>query len=416
MRFIYSILIYIIAPFIPLYLIKRAKKNPDYKLFWNERFGFNLQNKTNLPIIWIHAVSVGETRAVAKLIELLELQYPNYQIMLTQMTPTGRNTAKALYPNAYLHYLPYDMPRAVINFYKTFKPAIGLIMETEIWPNLIYYARKFQIPLFLVNARLSDRSFSSYYKARFMIRPVLNNLAGILCQDTNTSNNFKQLGYSGKLDIMGSIKFDLTVDQSHYALADFLKGTNFTRKIVAFGSTRDGEEQLILDAMPDQFEHLLLIIPRHPERFIEVEQLLINKNLKYQKRSANETLKPDTQVLLGDSLGEIFAYYIMSDMVVMGCSFASLGGQNLIEPMYLHKPVIFGPSMYNFMQISKDALDMECALQVNNISDCFILLNKLLKESTEYQKLSDNCSTFISRYQGASQIIIDHIKSYQLYK
>ncbi len=416
MRFIYSILIYLIAPFIPLYLIKRAKKNPDYKLFWNERFGFNLQNKTHRPIIWIHAVSVGETRAVAKLIELLGVQYPDYQIMLTQMTPTGRNTAKILYPNTYLHYLPYDMPHAVINFYKTFKPAIGLIMETEIWPNLIYYAKKFQVPLFLVNARLSDRSFRSYYKACFVIRPVLDNLTGILCQDTNTRNNFNKLGYSGQLDIMGSIKFDLTVDQSHYALAGFLKGTNFTRKIIAFGSTREGEEQLILDAMPDQFEHLILIIPRHLERFIEVEQLLINKNLKYQKRSANESLKPDTQVLLGDSLGEMFAYYIMSDIVVMGGSFVPFGGQNLIEPLYLHKPVIFGTSMYNFMQISKDALDMECALQANNISECFVLLNRLLNEPTKYQKLSKNCNKFISRYQGASQIVIDHIKSYKLYK
>ena len=415
MRIIYSILIYLIAPFIPLYLTKRAKKNSDYKLFWNERFGFNLQNKTNHPIIWIHAVSVGETRAVSKLIELLELQYPDYKIMLTQMTPTGRNTAKKLYPNAYLHYIPYDMPHAVINFYKTFKPVIGLIMETEIWPNLIYYAKKLQIPLFLINARLSDRSFRSYYKARFMIIPVLNNLKGILCQDINTNNNFKQLGYSGKLDIMGSIKFDLTVDKSNYVLANFLKSTNFIRKIIAFGSTRNGEEQLILDAMPTNFEHLIIIIPRHPERFKDVEQLLINKNLKYQKRSANQVIKNDTQVILGDSLGEIFAYYIMADIVIIGGSFLPLGGQNIIEPLYVHKPVIFGASMYNFMQISKDALDTGCALQVNNILECFILIDRLLKEPTKYKELSDNCSTFISRYQGASQIVIDHIKAYDLY-
>ena len=403
---------YLISPFIWLYLNKRAKKNPDYKLFWNERFGFCLKNKSSRPIVWIHAVSVGETRAVTKLIELLELHYPNYQIMLTQMTPTGRNTAKSLYPNVTVHYIPYDMPHAVINFYKTFKPTVGLLMETEIWPNLIFYAKKFQIPLFLVNARLSDKSFKSYYKARFVIRPVLDNLTGILCQDSHTANNFKQLGFSGQLDIMGSIKFDLTVDEKHYELAKFLKGSNFGRKIVAFGSTREGEEKLILDALPDNFEHTLLIVPRHPERFDEVEKLLIDKKLKYQKRSDNKELESETQVLLGNSLGEMFAYYIMSDVAVMGGSFAPLGGQNLIEPLFLHKPVILGPSTYNFLKISKDAMNMGCALQVNDLVECFVELGKLLNDSNKYNKLEESCETFISRYQGASQKAMKHIEQY----
>ena len=412
MRYIYSFLLYLISPLICIYLNKRAKKNPDYKMFWNERFGISLKNNISRPIIWIHAVSVGETRAVAKLIELIEASYPNYQVLLTQMTPTGRDTAQKLYQNVVVHYVPYDMPHAVINFYKTFKPVIGLIMETEIWPNLIFYAKKFKIPLFLVNARLSDKSFHSYYKARFIIRPVLNNLTGILCQDAHTANNFKQLGFSGKLDIMGSIKFDLAIDKRHYTLAQFLKGTDFTRKIVTFGSTRIGEENLILDALPNNFDHMLIIVPRHPERFYEVEQLLIDKKLKYQKRSDNKVLSPETQVLLGDSLGEMFTYYIMSDIAVMGGSFEPLGGQNLIEPLFLHKPVIFGPSMFNFLKISKDALDMSCALQVNSVTNCFIELNRLLNDSVEYKKMEDNCSEFIKLYQGASQKVMKHLEKY----
>jgi 3-deoxy-D-manno-octulosonic-acid transferase len=413
MRYIYSLILYLIAPFIPLYLNKRAKKNPDYALYWSERFGFGLQNNITRPIIWIHAVSVGETRAIAKLVELIESNYPNYQILLTQMTPTGRHTAKTLYPNAHLHYIPYDMPHAVINFYKTFKPALGLIMETEIWPNLIFYAKKFQTPLFLINARLSDRSFNSYYKVRFMMRPILNNLTGILCQDKNSANNFKQLGFNGQLDIIGNTKFDIIIDKKKYnVLAQFLKGSDNKRKIVAFASTRDGEEKLILDALPNNLEYLILIIPRTPERFSAVEELIINKNLKYQKRSDNLALKEDTQVLLGNSLGEMFAYYLMSDIAVIGGSFVDLGGQNLIEPLYLHKPVIFGPSMYNFLQISKDALDINCAIQATNIAECFVLIDKLFKHPTEYQNLSANCNKFISCYQGASQKTINHIKKF----
>src|SRR3990167_9130549 len=148
MRYLYSCLLYLIAPFIPVYLYKRAKKNPDYSLHWNERFGFNLKNNSKKPIVWLHAVSVGETRAISKIVELLTKNYPQYKILITQMTPTGRATAKQLYPQAILHYIPYDLPHAVINFYKTFKPQIGIIMETEIWPNLIHYAKQYNIPLF----------------------------------------------------------------------------------------------------------------------------------------------------------------------------------------------------------------------------------------------------------------------------
>ena len=142
MRFIYSYLLYLVIPMTKSYLKKRAKKNPDYLLFWNERFGKNLVNKSTKPIIWIHAVSVGETKAMYKLVKLIEENYPNYQLLITQMTPTGRKTAGELYPNAILHYIPYDIPKFIKNFYKTFKPKIGLIMETEIWPNLIYYSNK----------------------------------------------------------------------------------------------------------------------------------------------------------------------------------------------------------------------------------------------------------------------------------
>ncbi|MBY0379899.1 MAG: hypothetical protein K2P99_05805 [Burkholderiales bacterium] len=163
MIFLYSIIVYIISPFIPLYLFKRSYKNKNYRFFWKERFGFGLKKFTNKPIIWLHSVSVGETRAMGKMVEIITNKYPIYQILITVMTPTGRLTAETLYPNAIIKYIPYDMPHAVNNFYKIYKPKVGLIMETEIWPNIIYFAKKLDIPILLVNARLSDKSFNSYF-------------------------------------------------------------------------------------------------------------------------------------------------------------------------------------------------------------------------------------------------------------
>ena len=180
MRFIYSLLIYIIAPFIPFYLKKRAKKNPKYSEFWKERFGFNLKNTSTKPIIWLHAVSVGETRAMYKLVYLLHEKYPQYQLLITSMTPTGRDTASNLYPFANLHYLPYDLPHAINSFYNTFKPVIGVIMETEVWPNLLHSAKNHNIPLYIINARLSDKSLRGYFKAKWIILPALNTVTSIL--------------------------------------------------------------------------------------------------------------------------------------------------------------------------------------------------------------------------------------------
>ena len=414
MRYLYSAIFYIMIPFILLYLKKRGIKNQNYNLFWRERLGFNLVNRVSKPIIWIHAVSVGETRALAKLIMLIEVNYPQYQLLITHMTPTGMATAKSLYPNAISHYLPYDLPHAMANFYKTFQPSLGLIMETEIWPNLIYYANRYMIPLYLINARLSDRSFSAYCKIKWMIKPVLNNLSGILSQDHNSANNFTQLGFSGYLEVVGNIKFDIAIDENSSTTATFLKQNIINKKIVVFASTRDGEEKLILDALPKNMDYLVLIIPRHPERFMEVQKLIIDKNLNWQKRSSAQPIKLDTQIMLGDSMGEMFAYYALSDIAVIGGSFKDFGGQNLLEPISLNKPVIFGPDMTNFANIAKNAKAYKCAVEANNISECFQIINQLFKNKEEYNNLSHNCTNFINHYQGASLAIMDVIKKHLL--
>lgn len=419
MRYLYSFLMYVLALFAPLYFKKILRKDPNYKKNLHERFGFKLVNNSSKPIIWIHAVSVGETRAIAKLVELINQNYPRYQILITQMTATGRATAASLYPNAILHYIPFDMPHAIINFYKTFKPKLGLIMETEIWPNLIYYSKLYNTPLYLINARLSIKSYQTYLKIKFFIKPILSNFKGILCQDQLTVENFKKLGYTNLLNIVGNIKFDLLINTSKFEVENFLmqkiknSSSNETnnKKIVVFASTRDGEEQIILENIPQNTNYLIVIVPRHPERFRLVENLIKeHKRFKYQKRSDNVSIESDTQILLGDSLGEMFVYYKMADIAVIGGSFVNFGGQNLIEPIFMNKPVIIGASTYNFAKVTKDAMENGCAIKVDNIQECFIKINELLADFASYTVMVNNCNEFTKKYQGASARIMNIVK------
>lgn len=406
MIFIYSFLLYLISPLLPLYLKYRGKKNPDYLLNWNERFGINLKTSSN-KVIWIHAVSVGETRATIKLIKLLSESYPEYQILITNMTPTGRKTAKSLFPNAIVHYIPYDLYFSVRKFYKTFKPAIGIIMETEIWPNLIWQSKKFKIPLYLANARLSDRSYNGYNRFKYLLMPVINQLKGILCQEENTLNNFKNLGYTRDLTIVGNTKFDLELPENFLSVKESLNKIIDNRKIICFASTRDGEEDLILDNIDLSLDVIYLIIPRHPERFSLLAETLEKRLIKYIRRSQNKPLAKDDKIIIGDSMGEMLAYYAISEIVVIGGSINDFGGQNPLEAFFMDKPVLFGKSMYNFSKIAKDSLDIGCAIQFDNIQNLKKIIDDLLINDDLYCQLKNKCKLFMDKYQGASQKICD---------
>lgn len=410
MRFLYSLFSYLMTPFILFYLKERSKGNRDYKLFWGERFGVGLKYEVKKPVIWLHAVSVGETRAMQKMYALLQTKFPNHQILITTMTPTGRQTAKSLYKDAIVHYIPYDMPHAVKKFYKVFKPEIGIIMETEIWPNLLYYANMHAIKIYLVNARLSVKSYKSYKRISFILSKFINYFDAILCQDKNTENRFKDLNYTGTTAVLGNTKFDLVLSGIDEAFIAKARKSNPARKIIIFASTREKEESLILKNLPVDSTFLVVIVPRHPERFSLIEKLIQDNGIKYQKRSSNEEIENDTQILLGDSMGEMFMYYKMADVAVIGGSFNHGGGQNIIEPIYVSKPVIFGPSMYNFTKVSSDALDDGCALQVKNMKQCFDKVNDLLKNQLTYDQMVINCELFVGKHQGASEKIINFIE------
>ena len=405
MRLIYSFLVYLLAPLIPFYLKWRGRKNPDYLTNWHERFGFKLKKSASKPIIWLHSVSVGETRAMAKLIEIIEKNLSNYQILITTMTPTGRKTAQNLYPQAIVHYIPYDFPYAVKKFYTNFKPKIGIIMETEIWPNLIYYAAKNEVALYLVNARLSERSYRGYNRFKWCLLPILNKFKGIFSQDEATYNNFLKLGYTGTSAIVGNTKFDLILNDDFDTKLEKFKTLFGSRKVVTLASSRDGEEEIILNNLELKKEIIYLIIPRHPERFATLEELLIQRKITYQKRSANQLINSNTQVVIGDSMGEMLAYYAISYIVLVGGSFKDFGGQNLIEAIYMQVPVIFGPSTFNFKLIAQNALKEGCAIQIQELNNLNAILDKYINTSDDYNLLKRNCQNFINQYQGASQKI-----------
>lgn len=411
MRKIYSALTYLVAPLLPLYLKKRGKKNPAYLDNWHERFGYKLSNPTTKPIIWLHSVSVGETRAMQKLVELITDKLPEYQLLITTMTPTGRATAHELYPQAIVHYVPYDLSFCVTQFYKTFKPQIGLIMETEIWPNLIHFGHKNNIPLYLVNARLSDRSCRGYKRFNWALMPIINQLTGILCQDEATKVNFTKLNYQGKLQVIGNTKFDLVITAMIKERIEVFKTMFGHRKIVTFASTRDGEEELFLNNLKLESDILYLMIPRHPERFVVLEDLLKQRKISYQKRSDKQNISPTTQIVIGDSMGEMLAYYAISYLVVIGGSFTDCGGQNPIEAIFMGVPVIFGASMYNFAEVAKNCLNDECGIQVTDITKLNCVINDLIMNHQHYQRLNDSCSKFTSKYQGASAKIFNELSS-----
>ncbi len=407
MRLIYSLITYLLAPILPLYLMKRGRKNPAYLCNWNERFGINLANSCQKPIIWLHSVSVGETRAMQKLVELISSNLSNYQILITTMTPTGRQTAQTLYPQAIVHYIPYDISFCVKSFYKNFKPKIGIIMETEIWPNLIYFAERSKTSIYLVNARLSNRSFRGYNRFKLALLPILNKFNGILCQDVNTENNFSKLGYNGNLQTVGNTKFDLVFDDSNKDKVIELKKIFDNRKIITFASTRDGEEEILLNNIDLNQDVIYLIIPRHLERFIELELLIIKHNINFCKRSDNTKINPETKLVIGDSMGEMLAYYALSYLVVIGGSFKDFGGQNPIEAIYMGKPVIFGSSMFNFSDVAINSVKFGCAIQITSASELENTINKLIFNTNEYALLQKCCSRFIDEYCGASQKIFN---------
>jgi len=402
-RLFYTLMLYLGMPLVMLRLFWRARKQPGYLQHIQERFGYYQNFPTGMPCIWVHAVSVGETRAAAPLIQSLRERYPGHQILLTHMTPTGRETGDALFGGQVVQaYLSYDLPGAVARFVKHFRPVAGVLMETEIWPNLVQACRDKSVPLYLVNARLSEYSHSGYRRAGRLISDALQGFSAIAAQTAADAARLMDLGAANVI-VSGNLKFDQELPAAQLEQGQRWRASAASRRVILAASTREGEEKLLLDALAQTGggSALWVIVPRHPQRFDEVAEMIEARGMQLQRRSKGMTFDSTVQVLLGDSMGEMPAYFGLSDIVLMGGSFMDFGSHNLIEPCAAGKPVIVGPSTYNFSEVADEAVSAGAALRSKDINQAVELALQLADDEAACRRMGDAGAAFAAAHRGA---------------
>lgn len=409
MRYCYTWLFALAIPFILLRLAWRGYKAPAYWQRWNERFGFYRINSTQ-NVIWLHTVSVGEVEAATPLIKILAKHYPQNKILLTTTTPTGSARVTANFSDAVEHvYLPYDLPSIIGRFIKHFKPAIAIILETEIWPNLYRGCMLNNIPLTLVNARLSDKSMAGYRLLPSLIKQTLTGVHKIAAQTDADRARFIALGVkTAKVQTTGNIKFDLDIPRTILQQGQMLRQMIFCDRLVwIIASTHQGEEEIFLKLythLKKQFPALLLVlVPRHPERFTTIKNLCNQHRLKTILRSSNMPCHNDTDVYIGDTMGELKLLYVAADISFVGGSMVPIGGHNVLEPAALGVPVMFGSFMENFKSIANGLLAQDAAVQCHNKEEIIQTFCQLATDKQRLQQLVERGKKFVLQNQGALQ-------------
>ena len=394
-RRVYAALLYVLIPLLPIYLLLRSRKQPEYRHHWAERFACYGAARVapQARRIWLHAVSLGETRATKPLVDALFEQHHDMHIILTCHTPTGRAAGQELFQQ-YLSdgrmtqvYVPYDLNPLLNRFFTTFAPTDVWVMETEVWPNMIAQCVRRNIPISLINGRLSDKTLRQTQKWPKLMGNAYAGFTRVCAQTEADAQRYRQIGVvNEQLHVTGNLKFDMTIPSEQVAKGERIKALLADKRIVMLASSREGEETLWLEAIrryeqthPQEVATIQWwVVPRHPQRFNEVAQLLQNSGksvLRTSEWSAqlSEASLQQADIVLGDTMGEMFTYYAIADVVLMGGTWLPYGGQNFLEPMALGKPVIVGESIYNFEQIGLDALEKGVLWQAQNLDDAFIL-------------------------------------------
>lgn len=407
----YRYLVPALLPAASLYLLWRARKQPSYLKNWGERFAWSDYPKPreNHPVIWIHAVSVGETNATRPLIRSILDTWPECDVLLTHMTPTGREAGQkiiAMAPERIRQcFLPYDAVYAVRKFLRQTQPVMGLLMETEVWPTVLEEAHAAGIPMALVNARLSEKSFNQAMRVPDLMKKAMGRFSVVCAQAESDAKRLRAMGTVEPV-VTGSLKFDIQAPEAALEKARQWK-CSITKPVVMFASTRDGEEALIIEALKNTVKPgvLYLLVPRHPQRFGEVEELLKKSGLCYQKRSdlkGPQDILSNTQVILGDSMGEMFFYCALSDITLMGGSFKPFGCQNVIEPASVGVPVIVGSSTFNFSKVVENGIGAGAITQVDNPLEGLKLAHQWLENPQALSQLKENALAFSKAYVGAT--------------
>ena len=409
-RVFYTALLYFLTPLVILRMFWRARKNPQYSDRWYQRFGFIPKIDRSQKVIWIHAVSVGETLAAVPLIRELQKRYPDRLLAITTTTLTGSERVQSIFSNGVYHaYAPYDLPGAVNRFLRRMHPSLVIVMETELWPNLINCCHAATIPVVIANARMSEKSSRGYQRFSQLTKNMLEKINCVVAQHTDDGKNFLKLGLSEtQLTIAGNIKFDALLNSELSSRASRLKlewsGQN-NRRIFLAASTHQGEDEIVLDAYKkirkNYPELLLVLVPRHPERFSEVAQLCLDHDLSIVKRSDSVGPKRYDQVLLGDTMGELMLFYGACDVSFVGGSLIPSGGHSLIEPAIWGTPLISGPSLYNFSEVSQLLTDVQGMRICQDSSSMAKTVQELLGDTLEARRMGTAAKSVAEGNRGA---------------
>lgn len=422
MRWIYSAVFYLILPLVLSRLAWRSIKAPDYRKRSWERLG-RYRKTPSHSVIWFHAVSVGEAETVFPLVKRMQRLFPAKKILVTTTTPTGSARVQSVLADTVEHvYLPYDIPGAVGRFLTQFKPEMAVIMETEIWPNLFARCAENNIPLFIINARLSANSARGYLKLPFLVHPTLACVSMIAAQSEEDVSRFVQIGADqSKVNAVGNLKFDIDMPPDIIEQGRRLKAGLFNDRFVwIIASTHKLEEDIFVkiyhDIKADIPELLLLIVPRHPERFAEVDKLCRQARLNIVTRSSGQACLNTTDVFLLDKMGELKLFYAAADLAFVGGSMVPVGGHNVLEPAALGVPIMFGPHMDNFKDIERKVLECGAAIQCHNHDEIVSTVRSLSADFDRRQELALRGRQFIEQNRGAldrvTQILSDALREH----
>ncbi|MFY8179031.1 MAG: 3-deoxy-D-manno-octulosonic acid transferase [Limnohabitans sp.] len=425
---IYSLMMWALQPLLWRKIHRRGREEPGYLIAIEERFGRYQQPANQGSYVWIHAVSLGETRAAAVLLDALRAANPDLRMLLTHGTATGRAQGEGLLREGDVQvWQPWDTPAVVKRFLTHFKPCVGIILETELWPNWVAQCNEAKVPLVLVNARMSEKSMRQAQRLSWLSRPAYRGLTAVYAQTDADAQRLHALG--ADVDgVLGNLKFDAKPDGLQLALALVWK-QNIKRPVVLFTSSREGEEAMWLDTLQalkdtprDEHDHInavhWMVVPRHPQRFDEVAALIQQRGWTVSRRSA-WTAGPDLNhqddvntIWLGDSLGEMALYYGLSDVALLGGSFAPLGGQNLIESTACGCPVIMGPHTFNFAEAAQLAQEAGAALSVEGIAQAVTTALQLVRSGPDENAHIQACVSFSQAHRGAAERTAQALQPY----
>jgi 3-deoxy-D-manno-octulosonic-acid transferase len=419
MRFFYTVLIVLLAPIFTVRLFWKSRLNPGYRQRWLERFGV-FEKQPLEQSIWIHAASVGEVQATQQLVKQLHQHYPDQEIVFSTTTPTGADRVRLLFGDHVTHfYFPYDIPLVIRRWLRHTCPVMLIMMETEIWPNLLIACREANISTVLANGRLSEKSMAGYQRFGNFAHQVFASIQVVAAQSQDDANRFKQLGVSSRqMAVTGSVKFDIHQPAIIREQAEAMRrliGTG--RPVWVAASTREGEEEAILaahhrvrQAIP---EALMILVPRHPERFDKIAQLCEQRGFSLMRRSSNEVCTEAHGIFLGDSMGELPLMYQIADVAFVGGSLVDTGGQNVLEPASFGLPVLFGPSMYNFASISEMLLCEQAAIRIDDGVALADQVVAWLSDASERSRYGENARRLVAANRGATAKLVELIVSIQ---